>query len=453
MHPQTCALCGLRHWFLVFTFLLSYILPYGGYDTTQGAAKVADAGESMSKAMRLPRALDTAPTETRVQTTAPQATLRFTPGAQTAAPGDSLRVALTVDWWTPEPDSQAALALELPPALSTQAGESGVVRQALPALGYGESFTAVFDLVVAPDAGNQAAALHGALVCPGCAEIRVTRVLGIVGAADERGHGAATSEAARATVQVGRQGGVLQSPDGAVRLVVPPDLIRGNASFHYEQFYDWRQAAAPRPTPPTASAPLSATAQVWLPLVAGAGAAAEPPAGDDRSTAAADAAGEDVEGALDLAVEDNGVWLFSLWQFEAEQEAAPLETFTMPVTLLVDLSGWEDAGIAPNMLNLWTRESPEEPWTLAPSRLEDDLLSAELPHFSQFALGAKLSTSGDRPPSMQIFSVDQLNGSASTVYPLDAPAGLGGLRPTLAFAYSSSSQDDLVQEAGDWQIA
>jgi RHS repeat-associated protein len=452
MNPQTCALCGLRHWLLVIAFLLSYILPYGGYDSAQGAAEVADAGESMSKAMRLPRPLATAPSETLVQTTAPQATLRFTPGALTAAPGDSLRVALTVDWWTPAPDSQAALALELPPALSTQAGESGVVQQVLPALGYGESFTAVFDLVVAPDASNQAAALHGVLVCPGCAEIRATRVVGIVGATDERGDGVATSEAARATVQVGRQGGVLQSPDRGVRLVVPPDLIRGNASFHYEQLYDWRQAAAPRPTQPTASAPLSPTAQVWLPLVAGAGVAGEPPVGDDRSTTAADAAGEDVEGALDLAVEDNGVWLFSLWQFEAELEAAPLETFTTPVTLLVDLSGWEDAGIAPAMLNLWTRESPEQPWTLAPSRLEDDLLSAELPHFSQFALGAKLSTSGDRPPSMQIFSVDQLNGSASAVYPLDTPAGLGGLRPNLAFAYSSSSQDDLVQEAGDWQI-
>jgi RHS repeat-associated protein len=467
MRPRTCALCGLRHWFLVFTFLLSYSLPYGGYDSAQGAAKVADAGESMSEARRLPRTLNAAPTEMRAQesamapaptapsATALQATLRFAPGPLVVAPGASLRVALTVDWWMAAPVSEAALALALPPVFSTQAGETGVVRQALPALGYGESFTAVFDLVVAPEAGNQAAALHGALVCPGCAEVRTTYVLGIVAPADARGDETATSGAARATVQVGRQGGVLQSPDGAVRLVVPPDLIPGQASFHYEQLYDWRQAAAPRPTPPTASAPLSATAQVWLPLVAGAGAAeaaAGPPAGDDRSTTAEGAEGEPVEGALDLAVEDNGVWLFSLWQFEAELEAAPLETFTTPVTLLVDLSGWEDAGIAPDMLNLWTRESPAEAWTLAPSRLEDDLLSAELPHFSQFALGAKLSSSGDRPPSMQIFSVDQLNGSASAVYPLDTPAGLGGLRPNLALAYSSSSQDDLVQEAGDWQI-
>jgi hypothetical protein len=127
MNPLTCALCGLRHWLLVIAYLLSCILPYGGYDSAQGAAEVADAGESMSKAMRLPRPLDTAPPETLVQepATTLHATLRFTQGPQIVAPGDSLRVALTVDWWTPAPDSQAALVLELPPAFSTQAGESG----------------------------------------------------------------------------------------------------------------------------------------------------------------------------------------------------------------------------------------------------------------------------------------------------------------------------------------
>jgi hypothetical protein len=46
-------------------------------------------------------------------------------------------------------------------------------------------------------------------------------------------------------------------------------------------------------------------------------------------------------------------------------------------------------------------------------------------------------------PSVVGFTTDRLTGGVSLQYPIETPAGVGGLKPNLSFAYSSLSADDL----------
>ena len=63
----------------------------------------------------------------------------------------------------------------------------------------------------------------------------------------------------------------------------------------------------------------------------------------------------------------------------------------------------------------------------------------------------ELVTSGDILPSVSAFSVEELTGAASINIPIDVPAGLGGLRPNLAFRYSSATVDDMYNQ-GDSDV-
>ncbi|MBP8293359.1 MAG: hypothetical protein KAX65_11340, partial [Caldilineaceae bacterium] len=103
----------------------------------------------------------------------PNAALRFSPRPWAVAPGELFHLDLTVAWWMEAPMEQVALELLLPEGISTPAGATGAVRQPLPALGYGESFTATIALVSSPDTATtqRVVTLRLGLVCPNCQEI------------------------------------------------------------------------------------------------------------------------------------------------------------------------------------------------------------------------------------------------------------------------------------------
>ncbi|MGQ9928351.1 MAG: SpvB/TcaC N-terminal domain-containing protein, partial [Chloroflexaceae bacterium] len=66
---------------------------------------------------------------------------------------------------------------------------------------------------------------------------------------------------------------------------------------------------------------------------------------------------------------------------------------------------------------------------------------ASVDHFTPFQLGSGLSASTAFVPSLQGWQVAPLTGGASYNYPMAAPAGAGGLAPSLALTYNSDASD------------
>ena len=68
-------------------------------------------------------------------------------------------------------------------------------------------------------------------------------------------------------------------------------------------------------------------------------------------------------------------------------------------------------------------------------------VTAQVDHFSAYALGNGLSPSSTFLPSLQGWQVSGFTGAASFAYPFEVPAGPGGLKPSLALSYSSNAPD------------
>ena len=67
--------------------------------------------------------------------------------------------------------------------------------------------------------------------------------------------------------------------------------------------------------------------------------------------------------------------------------------------------------------------------------------TAMVDHFSDFQFGDGSSPSSAFLPSLQGFQVSSFTGAASYSYPIDVPAGPGGLKPSLSLSYSSGATD------------
>lgn len=67
--------------------------------------------------------------------------------------------------------------------------------------------------------------------------------------------------------------------------------------------------------------------------------------------------------------------------------------------------------------------------------------SAQVDHFTPFQLGSGLSASAAFVPSLSGWQTALFTGGASYTYPMEAPAGAGGLAPELTLGYSSASID------------
>lgn len=67
--------------------------------------------------------------------------------------------------------------------------------------------------------------------------------------------------------------------------------------------------------------------------------------------------------------------------------------------------------------------------------------TAQVDHFTPFALGDGSSPSTAFVPSLQGWQVSMYTGAASYSYPIDVPAGPAGLKPSLSLSYSSGATD------------
>lgn len=133
----------------------------------------------------------------------------------------------------------------------------------------------------------------------------------------------------------------------------------------------------------------------------------------------------------------------------------PDMAFEEPVTATVDLQGLVSlkdlpAGWRPYLIYL---EDPAQgQWEYVPLKhidWEASTITAELVHFSDFEVGV-VSENGWHL-LFKDAAVDGFRGSASYVYPLNVPAGRGGLQPDLLLSYNSDAINGILNEIqSDW---
>ncbi len=207
--------------------------------------------------------------------------------------------------------------------------------------------------------------------------------------------------------------------------------------------------AAPSGTIPDS---VESDANVFLPLLSAEGSA-EGSDGTGASTTDSDPHGSDIRAAQLVEIEPqplDNILAYRTWQLDALAGGDEAERyFDEPVIILVDVSWLLDRGVAPDQFDLWTREDEKERWqrvkhtTYLP---QEQLLIAELEHFSDFSLGQGFSATGELVPTIDSFTTDLSTGASMLSYPIDVPAGLGGMSPNLSLNYASSTIDDLFQE-------
>ncbi|MGB1252072.1 MAG: RHS repeat-associated core domain-containing protein, partial [Candidatus Promineifilaceae bacterium] len=158
--------------------------------------------------------------------------------------------------------------------------------------------------------------------------------------------------------------------------------------------------------------------------------------------------------------ESESVLQFQLEAVDTRSNQIIEETFDKPVRLVVDV---RELGIELDSdQHQWTLyyENEDEPgeWLAVPTTTYQDngLLSADVNHFSNWAVGAapeqwNLSWT---PPAVSGFS-----GAATYAHDLELPAGRGGLQPSANLSYSSRGIDGRLQLmtgrnlASGWNLA
>ncbi|NJM07894.1 hypothetical protein HC891_19440, partial [Candidatus Gracilibacteria bacterium] len=123
--------------------------------------------------------------------------------------------------------------------------------------------------------------------------------------------------------------------------------------------------------------------------------------------------------------------------------------FSEPLTLTVEFTPQQLAvlGINPLRLTLFwwddTKGADQSRWVPLPTvvDVETGTVTTRVDHFSAFQLNDGSSPSEAYLPSVKGWQVDTFTGAASFDYPLDVPAGPGGLKPQLNLTYNSSATD------------
>jgi len=145
---------------------------------------------------------------------------------------------------------------------------------------------------------------------------------------------------------------------------------------------------------------------------------------------------------------------FTLDAIDAQGHA--VHQFTAPLTLTIHWTPEQlrVLGVAPDDLTiLWfddtavvtdtAGQTRQGVWRPLPTVIDAATRTARttLDHFSAFTLGDGSSPSKAYLPSLQGWQVSPFIGSATYAYPLEVPAGAGGLRPPLALHYDSAATD------------
>ncbi|MCB0108083.1 MAG: hypothetical protein KDE53_19310, partial [Caldilineaceae bacterium] len=357
-------------------------------------------------------------------------------------PGERLR--LTVNAWraTTEKIADLPLLLELPAELMASRGERTLLWR-MPELGETEIFSQSVEVQLLGgafpfDSGVVTATVHSAATTT-FRENRAVTVLGIEARSDEP----PVAEIARGTLQ--ERGLVLRGRHGDVTLLIEEGSAATTTDFTYTDGYRLGEAAPPltTTTPLTGTAVVSAAARVsgtaanllYLPLVSAAG--------NQNVRGAATPVGENTPRNAALP-EDNGVSFARRWTLEATYQGQRRSEFAKWLHMEVDATWLIEQGFEPLHFTLYTRESPDQPWTEVPTTVYDEkrqLFRARIPHFSEYGLGLNNAVVGESLPDVSSFSTDLFTGAATVNYPIEVPAGAGGIKPGLGLHYSSATVD------------
>ncbi|MEM7129271.1 MAG: RHS repeat-associated core domain-containing protein [Chloroflexota bacterium] len=198
------------------------------------------------------------------------------------------------------------------------------------------------------------------------------------------------------------------------------------------------------------------TGAVFLPLMAGSSSAA-PSAPSSPSTDATPRSESEADGPSIWSHFSEGEEpVFHHWDFTAQSGETIISQFEQPLLLVYNTKWLSDGGVEPEQLGLFSRETAEDEWMSVPSTYVADqgVLVAKLSHFSEYKLGLELNVKGDIMPSISSFSSDLFTGSAMVRYPIEVPAGPGGMAPSLSLSYSSSGVNDFYDanraSSSDW---
>lgn len=130
---------------------------------------------------------------------------------------------------------------------------------------------------------------------------------------------------------------------------------------------------------------------------------------------------------------------FELSAWPAGHPNLPPPAFSHPTTITVTYDITDVQGLVEETLRLVTWDEDQGDWVPIAAALDTSArqLTAELPHFSEYAV------EGDEEPAFFQPRVDasQVNlgaGTASFSYELDVPAGAGGMKLPLTLSYNSS---------------
>jgi RHS repeat-associated protein len=121
-----------------------------------------------------------------------------------------------------------------------------------------------------------------------------------------------------------------------------------------------------------------------------------------------------------------------------------VQDYGAPVQIRYHFTQVEEAGLNPEELSLAVWDKEQEAWQYLSTQVdhEQQLLTAQTTRMSVMAGGYIKLPSDDYMPALQQFQeIDLYTGGSSASYPIQVPAGRGGLAPQLSLSYSSGSID------------
>ena len=153
----------------------------------------------------------------------------------------------------------------------------------------------------------------------------------------------------------------------------------------------------------------------------------------------------------------NGRRGFGTFHLDAtDDQGHPVHQFAAPLTIVAHYTPEQlrVLGMNPGILTLfWFDPARTETradgtlitglWVPLPSTIDAaaQTVTASVDHFSAFQLGNGLSPSSAFIPSLAGWQVSTFTGAATYSYPMDVPAGPGGLKPNVVLNYSSDTND------------
>ncbi len=155
----------------------------------------------------------------------------------------------------------------------------------------------------------------------------------------------------------------------------------------------------------------------------------------------------------DMVAEDKQTGTLMRFSLEPDMQ------FSAPVTVIVDMSGLINAGaLSPAeriVMQTWNAETRQWEPVSGQFDAEHGLLTATVAHFSTYSVDLSntpammISSDPGSTPAMWKFLynppvVSAFSGAAAHNYPIDVPAGRGGLQPTVNLSYSSRRVDGLL---------